>query len=237
MVVPWRGKSIRDTFRAVSLVRSLIPHQFVRGVKQVDFLASQAEQDAGIAALQDRMTAAEADVSALYARTPRPQLALTGISPAPAGMSVPVAPGFLDLPVFALTIDDRADVTILAGGTYFRVEGEVIDHVGQTVRLATFLDLRVEDTSGAGGNVEWQVNAISGTDLGNGMEILFEDTLYHAAVSSNLRLMQFGSAELFEIPGLAIAEFGVRASHNAGGPRTLDLLSLEAGFQQQAVTA
>jgi hypothetical protein len=164
---------------------------------------------------------------------------MTGISPLPTGIIVPVSPGFVDIAVFAETIDDRSGLTIISGGQYFQVDGEILNQ-NATVRLSATLALTSEDVSGAAGNIRWIVNAISGTALGTGSEVIIEDTLSPAQITGNLRVFLSTFTELFDLPGLQVLglpnlQFGLRLSHDAGAARTLDVLSLEVGFEQKNV--
>jgi len=195
----------------VSLVRSLIPHQFVRGVKQVDFLASQAEQDA---------------------KLPRPLFALTVPDPLPTGIIVP-AEG-LALPTFALKgIDDRCGVAIAEAGAIFEVSGEIFDHLDIS-RLSATLALTVEDVSGAGGNVDWFFAADTMDDMG----VVLETTVVKRQVTSNLRVMVASFVEMLDAAGLLVVgttKYGFRVFgwHNAGGNRALNVTSCEVTFAEQ----
>lgn len=175
-------------------------------------------------------------INVLDAETPRPLFAMTGITPLPTGIVVPISPGFVDIAVFAETIDDRSDLTIISGGQYFQVAGEIFNQ-NATVRVTATLALTMEDVSGAAGNIRWDVNAITGTNLGTGSEVIIEDTIAPSQVTNNLRVFLATFTELFDLPGLQVLglanlQFGLRLSHNAGAGRTIDALGLEVGFRQ-----
>jgi len=163
----------------------------------------------------------------------QPQLSLTLVDPPPEEpFLVPdVGSGFLDLPIFALKIDDGAGASIQGGGAYFQLDGLIVQRPGIT-RIYGWIDFRAQDVTGSGAPVNslYTFNAIAGFGLGTPSELVVEETLYFARVA-NGEVVQVGGPELFELPTpLPGLELGIRATQNSGSDRDLNPLSLEAGL-------
>lgn len=158
----------------------------------------------------------------------RPMLSMEGPSPLP-GPIVVATVSSVDIPTWAIKVDGNAGVTVVGVNEYMEV-GAMFDQPARVVRIFANFALTIRDSTGSGGTIEWTVDAITGTDLGEIGEVIIESTTFVRSISS-AGIMSFGSGELFDLPGdFAPLQFGYRISHNGGGNRTITVLGHELQF-------